>query len=654
MNRIRLAIVATVGLAIYGCDSSRDSDTGIDQEGFQSALKSPVNVLEEYAIGLAQDISSNTTPATDSNLLSNGGFETDLSNWRGCGAEKLSITSDAYQGESAVLLESGTCFYQSVSVEPGSDYTVSCYARVAEGSGWSGLGLGFSDKDWELIVDSTPSLVTGDRYQRYDVKGTAPANAEYATVWMYTDNDVVFDSCVLLKDSIPPEPPSQQTLELLDDGEFNIVENNELVNWSNPCGGEMTVELGAHGNELVLGAGACGSQAFSSTDIAALKNNRYSLSCEVLKTQNWGTFGVSIDGVDRVLSIPHSSDYQVVSTGGSVDDITTGAFVIHLRAGTNQVSEVEPMRVRNCSLTVETTDTTEQVQQTNYLSNGSFDDLAANGNPDYWEKGCGGKWRSVPGTDNGNAVYLSEGACLNQFITPRFAAEESGNELTFSCSAKNDSGYADLTVFVDGVEHQVVVPPTGNFETVSLTVPAKEFSSVLAVLYSEGDSIFDNCELTAASTGNTPTVTGVNLLENPEFEDNIDGWRNACPAGFAEYSNGFQGLMYTGNGSCVHQHLSQEALDQLSGNNFEFSCTYTSRDDSYAGIATNLPDVTVVVEKRLPQTYFGGVPNWNFQTVTISGRAADNLTTPSPFVSLGSQSPNGMSVLGCSLVVVDP
>lgn len=430
---------------------------------------------------------------------------------------------------------------------------------------------------------------------------------------------------------------------------------------------------------------------------------------------------------------------------GNVSDITTAAFVIQLRAGTTAASAVQPMQVKNCSLTVTATDVTQNESQNNYLLNGEFEDLAANGKPDYWHKGCGGKWNSMSAANDSKSVQLNGGACVNQFIGEPFTAQASGNAITLSCSAKNSSGYADLTLFVDGIEHKTTVPASANAEQVSVTVAPQSFKNVLAVLYGEEDVSFDNCSLTAntavegdwsewlnrdtpsglgdyeerynfsqvcdaptsvearltADPGKVflsasdapdslyhltpekglvcknadqadgscndyqvrffcptsepklqPTLGAANLLVNPEFETTIDGWRNACPDGFAEHSNGFNGLLYTGNRSCVHHHLSEEAVAQLRGNNFEYSCTYTSSHDGVSTISTNLSDMTVPVEATLPRTYYDGNPTWKFETVSIRGRASEDLIAPNAFVMLGSRIAEGISVTDCSLKVI--
>lgn len=704
MKKLALFSAMFLGMTVVGCGS--DSDNNPDQSGFQDALASPVNVLEDIIpIGqaLAQDPNSRPETYTDSknsytNLLYNGGFEDGLAGWTACGSEKLSISSDAYLDDSAASLEPGTCFYQSVPVEPGSEYSLSCFARITKGSDWTGLGMGFSDANWHPLEEPQPSLITSNTYQRYDVLAIAPANAKYASVWMYTDNDAVIDNCLLITGAQQPEPPSLATVELLDNSSFDLVNaDGHPQDWSNPCGGEWKTDfsdptsnsrvlsLGAgscasqsfsasdiklmnsgseidvtcevlkpqnhgvfglsidgrrsnlsiphsndfqtvgtggiadgnittaafvielrsgsnadadvqpmqirncsvtvagveepevteaieptpqatgellanssfdlvdtdgypqdwsnpcggewqpasDGKEFSIGAGSCASQSLSTANITALNNGgEYSLSCEVLKTENHGTFGLTIDGVDSFLSIPTSNSYQTVTTGGTANDITTAAVVLELRNGTNAPSTVQPMQVRNCSLTVTGTEVTQGESQNNYLLNGGFEDLAANGKPQYWDKGCGGKWDVITEANAGHSVQLNGGACVNQFVSEPFATEASGNEITLSCNAKNSSGYADLTLFVDGVEHKTTVPSSGDAEQVSVTVAAQSFKNVLVALYGEGDVSFDNCSLTAANTNNNGNNSTPDNTDNGVWSEwlNRDG-----PSGLGDY-----------------------------------------------------------------------------------------------------------------------
>jgi len=161
--------------------------------------------------------------------------------------------------------------------ESGLDeLTLSCYAKILSGNGWTGMGIGFADSSWNTIGDGASTVITGNSYERYDLLTTAPRNVKYISMWFYSDNPVVVDSCALRTAGGPPPLPT------LPSGD-NLLDFRGLDNWSIGCSGSA-VEAN---DGLLIRNGACLDQSLSASDIAALqgKEAKTTLIVALCKTQ---------------------------------------------------------------------------------------------------------------------------------------------------------------------------------------------------------------------------------------------------------------------------------------------------------------------------------------------------------------------------------
>lgn len=202
-----------------------------------------------------------------------------------------------------------------------------------------------------------------------------------------------------------------------------------------------------------------------------------------------------------------------------------------------------------------------------------------------------------------------------------------GDHLVYECSVPNVT-----SDFVASVEAQSCQPPC-----------------VYLVDRSDSTSI-------EVSGSVEPTVPD-NLLANSEFtegEETATGWTDPCGGGY-QRTNGFNGALVVNSGACVQHLLSDEAVNALAGNYYSLSCEYTkSSDGNFAELSTNLTVLSSTqgessIRKILPRTYFGGVPQWQFETVTIVGKAEDSLEFGNTYVSLRETAESGLLVLGCKL-----
>lgn len=265
-------------------------------------------------------------------------------------------------------------------------------------------------------------------------------------------------------------------------------------------------------------------------------------------------------------------------------------------------------------------------------------------------------------SDGGSAVLVKRRNCVQQgvAITP-------GASLVLSCDAKMKSNRNDWTgvglSFYDEFWNFISEPAASvvsgdSFNTYAVSGDAPPNARNVAVwFYTENQAIVDNCILQNGSEPPQPPFNE-NLLVNGEFvqgDGTAVGWSDRCSGTYQRVSNIFGETLFVADGACVHHRPDSDVLQALQGNHFAYSCEYTKSGDSYASIAANLTtrrdetgqnDVAV-----LPKTYFGGVPTFQVETVTLYGKAKDYLAPGDTFVSIGDQG-SGLVVLGCSLEIV--
>jgi len=295
------------------------------------------------------------------------------------------------------------------------------------------------------------------------------------------------------------------------------------------------------------------------------------------------------------------------------------------------------------------------------LANGSFEDYLDSG----WES-CGNKNKikfTHEASDGDVALKLNRNGCIYQAteIVPSTTVQ-------LVCDAKIASKKSHWTglgmSFYDQhwnyLSDATSAVISGNsYAAYEVTEHAPDTAAYVSVwFYSEDKALLDHCVLSAEATeaenllynGDFSITRNGDVRGNPVVQ--ADGWRDAC--------NGFNGLgagreMVLSEGACVHQQLSNEAIQALEGNYFELTCDYNLTTDNYAGFATNLTDLRretghneniVLTRTSTDQFLFG--------TATLSGKASDHLDpAPGVFVAIGKQGNDMLFVRNCSLTIVD-
>jgi Domain of unknown function (DUF1929) len=257
--------------------------------GCQQPL-APAKSAPDYSItgpGTPPDVDSalqNQPPvaapiAGQSNLLQNPDLENftgnNPDNWVPCAPNALQPSSDAASGLKAVLIaQNRSCLYQSAQISAGQNLSLTCQAKLVQNLGWTGWGLNFYDASFQKIGSAPTRRITSTIYEQYDTSATAPVNAAYATVWAYSEGQMLLDQCNLSLTT------TSSIGDLLVNGGFE----GNLTNWTN-CNDTnligISTQAQAGARALRLAQNGCTYQ-----DTELKPNHEYELTCQAKVTGN--------------------------------------------------------------------------------------------------------------------------------------------------------------------------------------------------------------------------------------------------------------------------------------------------------------------------------------------------------------------------------
>ena len=131
------------------------------------------------------------------NLLTNGGFETQLNNWYSCArADLSSVVADADSGASALSVSGGGCMYQEFDISAGDSYRMNCRARRDTAQRYTSVSLSLMNASYSALENSELPVTTS-AFTDYSATLTAPAGSRYGSVVMYSEDPAVFDTCTV-------------------------------------------------------------------------------------------------------------------------------------------------------------------------------------------------------------------------------------------------------------------------------------------------------------------------------------------------------------------------------------------------------------------------------------------------------------------------
>ena len=235
--------------------------------------------------------------AGQTNLLRNPDLENftgdNPDNWVPCAPNALLPSSDAASGLKAVLIsQNRSCLYQSAQIAPGQSLNLTCQAKLVQDQGWTGWGLTFYDASFQKLGDAPTRRITSLNYEQYDTSASAPEGAKYATVWAYSEGQMLLDQC-----SLSVTDPSSIG-NLLVNGDFE----GNLTNWTlcaeaTQVGVSTLAQSGARA--LRLGQKGC---AYQDTELKP--NHEYEFTCQAKASgRRWTEMSlISMDANWQVLT----------------------------------------------------------------------------------------------------------------------------------------------------------------------------------------------------------------------------------------------------------------------------------------------------------------------------------------------------------------
>ncbi len=219
-----------------------------------------------------------TLPVLSANsLLVNGGFEQGKQAWSDCAAAtNTSSASASVEGSSSMKVSSGGCLFQTVTVQPGANYSLRCHAR-GSALEYTSLSLQMLDENYDEIVGG--SIVVGSlEFEQQLSTIAAPANAVFGAVTLYSEGTALFDRCELVQDSnattTPPTvPPVSPTSSLISNGDFEQGKTS-WIDCSQPALTSATSDAANGNGAIQVKDSGCLYQEFPLTP-----GKTYQLSC---------------------------------------------------------------------------------------------------------------------------------------------------------------------------------------------------------------------------------------------------------------------------------------------------------------------------------------------------------------------------------------
>jgi len=283
---------ATLFVLVSSCSSS-DGTSVLPQSATSDInrplIAQPASVFDTF-IAPARTAAHPANNAT--NLLNNADFENEAAFWSSCRPSSVSASSDAYLGDEALFIDSTSCLYQVVEAQPGESYSFSCFVKLTELDTWTGLGMTFSDSDYQSVATAPSATATSGEYTQIETAGVAPADTAFVGVWIYSDHGALVDNCALtLEADRNPVTPSTDENLLLNANFSAVEENNQAVSWLSGCGNSVI----ADGSSLYISDSSCADQALSAEAIAALDNRTSTYSCAVAAVDGYSDLSVFFD-----------------------------------------------------------------------------------------------------------------------------------------------------------------------------------------------------------------------------------------------------------------------------------------------------------------------------------------------------------------------
>jgi len=223
-------------------------------------------------------------------VLSNSGFETNLTGWTSTGP--VSIVSDAHAGTKAARIgpaQGGVNGAGTFAVTAGQSLTFQFWAKVSGSPSWAGVGLDFLNAAGSEIAEIN-TQVAGGTYALRSTTRTVPSGAVAARIWTWksggTGNLFMDDFCVTVPDSQAPSVPAGVSATSVGTSSFTL-------RWN-----ASTDNVGVTGYEIFRGGASTGATtnatSFNVTGLAAATT--YAMRVRARDAAgNWSPQSVALD-----------------------------------------------------------------------------------------------------------------------------------------------------------------------------------------------------------------------------------------------------------------------------------------------------------------------------------------------------------------------
>ena len=178
--------------------------TSTNYEQYDTSATAPANAAyatawaySEGQMLLDQCGLTSADPSSIGDLLVNGGFEGNLTNWTNCNDSSLiSINMQAQTGARALRLAQNGCAYQDTELKPNHEYEFTCQAKIT-GNRYTEISLVYMDVNWKPITRKGVQVLSA-AYSSASVRLVTPASMVRSAVALYSQSDeALFDACTL-------------------------------------------------------------------------------------------------------------------------------------------------------------------------------------------------------------------------------------------------------------------------------------------------------------------------------------------------------------------------------------------------------------------------------------------------------------------------
>ena len=306
------ALLGGADLMLYGCDftgsasglalaqqisdltgadvAASNNTTGADTLEEDWQLETHIGEIES---AIALNLATQVAYAGTLQLLTNGDFEANLSNWSLFNGKETVTTTGALNGKSVRITGAAGGIGQIIPATAGTAYKLEGFARLTAASGYTGIGINFLDAN-RNVIGASKQNIAGDQWTAYKIEGTAGEGTKFIQVWAYkkaSEGDLFLDNLVLSTATIePPEPPPTSGQNQLVNPGFEA----GLAPWRTLTGTE-TISTTAYAGTRSLQLTAAGSGA--SQIIEAIAGDELTLSL-YSKTTNTGYVGAGFNFFD--------------------------------------------------------------------------------------------------------------------------------------------------------------------------------------------------------------------------------------------------------------------------------------------------------------------------------------------------------------------